>query len=763
MGVWSTKVEGGACMADRTEIRRALELLIDPAQTFELRGLPSGRGVICRGDDLDAAVEAACSLSDGTVYWNLNPIQPTAERASKKTVLSRRWFLIDVDTIRPKEVSATEAEKAKCGETAGAILEHLMGQGWPAPVMVDSGNGWHLLYRIDLPNDSLSQQILKAAIYALGERFDNEHAVVDRSTHDAPRISKLPGTMARKGPDLPDRPHRMARIQWEPEALDVVPVDMLQAIGRKVEAGNHANGYVNGHTSNGTPWSTRANDGPGLTGYVKSAVDRECCLVALAIPGNQGGEGRNNALNRAAFNLGTMADWPEMDSVVARSRLADAARNAGLAADPGCGEAGIIKTIESGWEAGRQQGRKRPEEQVRNRANGTAIDPKTPLIVWAKDIKPKKVEWLWPGRIPVGKMTTFAGHGGLGKTFVLCDIAARVTRGAEWPFCGGECAEQGKVLFISGEDDEDDTLVPRLIECEADLSKVAFLSPESHDHFSLAALELLSRVLDQMHGVKFVVIDPPTSYLDGVDDHKNAELRGLLTPLKRWAAEKRVAIVLNNHVNKATGKDVEAAARVMGSVAWVNAVRAAHLFVRGEEDNEKVIFAPIKINVGRFPMALSYRIASTREDLARVEWLAELDQTADETLQAKKKTRGASAVDWLTGLFSQKREWPSDELRQMAKECGVSKYALFESPEVKALPIKRDKRHTANGEQYWVWVARPGWPEMISESSESRNLAPEPVVKQEDTRSRSSNTGSESRDSSESRGDGLIDRLFKPF
>ncbi len=64
-----------------------------------------------------------------------------------------------------------------------------------------------------------------------------------------------------------------------------------------------------------------------------------------------------------------------------------------------------------------------------------AADAKTPtkLLIRASSVETRAVEWLWPGRVPLGKMTTFAGLGGLGKTFVLCDITARVTTGTAWP------------------------------------------------------------------------------------------------------------------------------------------------------------------------------------------------------------------------------------------------------------------------------------------------------------------------------------------
>jgi hypothetical protein len=198
-----------------------------PDGAHELRGLPSGRGRVVRGNGIDEAVEAALSLSDGSVYWCLNPIAEGAERANKKTVVARRWLLVDVDSVRPKDVSATESEKAKCGEVAVSIYMHLIDEGWPLPVVVDSGNGWHLLYRIDLPNDPLSAQIIKATTYALAAQFDDEFGTVDKATHDAPRISKLPGTMARKGPDIESRPHRLAKLSFVPDTIGVVSVDQL--------------------------------------------------------------------------------------------------------------------------------------------------------------------------------------------------------------------------------------------------------------------------------------------------------------------------------------------------------------------------------------------------------------------------------------------------------------------------------------------------------------------------------------------------------
>jgi hypothetical protein len=416
--------------------------------------------------------------------------------------------------------------------------------------------------------------------------------------------------------------------------------------------------------------------------------------LAMSVHGD-----RNNALNRAAFVLGTLSDWPEFDAAWARQALYTTARQIGLE------ESEIQQTIASGWEAGKAEPRSKPSQPGRN-----GRIPSGNLIIWAKDVKPRKVEWLWKRRIPRGKMTTFAGQTGVGKTFTICDIAARVSNGGEAPCGNGERFEQGKVLLISSEDEIDDTLVPRLMMLGADLSQIAFLSPESEEHFSLAALDLLNNIIDSMAGnVRLVAIDPPTSYLGNVDDHKNAELRGLLGPLKRWCSQQRSALIFNTHVNKAAG-NVEAASRVIGSVAWVAAVRAAHMFCEDFEQQGRCLFVPLKSNVGQKPSAIAYRIKPVVDDLATLEWLEEVDVTADEAINAiKRKNRGVCAVEWLTAKFRECREWKSDVLKQDAEEAGISKNALW-SPEVQALPIAKPKRFDIAGVPYYVWCAKEGWP-----------------------------------------------------
>ena len=520
--------------------------------------------------------------------------------------------------------------------------------------MIDSGNGWHLLYRIDLPNTKLAQQLVKAVLVELASRFDNDKAKVDRAVHNASRISKLPGTWARKGPHSDERPHRMALMLAYPNPVEVVTAEQMEAFIRKEEK------PLPPKPEKAATFRPSATNG-SLDKYVRRAIDLECYHVLAATPGPA--EGRNNALNKASHTLGGKAAWPEMDEQFARSELLKAALRSGL------GELESLKTIESGWTTGAARPMQRPEDtayrngtaHANGHVNGKPEIPTGGLIIWAKNVKVRKVEWLWPGRIPVGKQTTFAGQTGMGKTFAVCDIAARVTTGGEIPFGGGECFRQGKVLMISAEDDADDTIVPRFAELGGDLSRLAFLSPESEDQFSLAALELLSRSLDQMgDDVRMVAIDPPTSFLGSVDDHKNAELRGLLTPLRRWAIQRNVALIMVTHINKGAANNVDAMARVMGSAAWVQAVRAAHMFCADPDDKKRSLFMTLKVNNAKKPKGLSYQIEETKDDMAIIKWTGEVEMSADEAMNNKemKKPRSKDAKDWLIDMFTRRREWP---------------------------------------------------------------------------------------------------------
>src|SRR5262249_15567458 len=149
------------------------------------------------------------------------------ELTTDKDFLCRRWLLVDADPVRDAHVSATDAEKASAFETVQAIRAHLQGLGWPTPVLGDSGNGYHLLYRIDLPADDGG--LVRRILAALAKRFNSDVVRVDEKVFNPARILKTPGTFARKGDNVEDRPHRRA-ILLDVPILDAVPRELLDAL-----------------------------------------------------------------------------------------------------------------------------------------------------------------------------------------------------------------------------------------------------------------------------------------------------------------------------------------------------------------------------------------------------------------------------------------------------------------------------------------------------------------------------------------------------
>jgi hypothetical protein len=243
--------------ADRAEILRACQLLAEPGQVCELRALdavtPGWRRphtVAGYFDDPAKLAAAAAGIQARGVYMTLNPVQPALlARAHNRVkdcganealtgdadILARRWLPVDCDAVRPTGISATDAERDLALARARAIQEHLRELGWPDPLLADSGNGGHLLYRVDLPaaeraaspwDDGLVARVLRSLAFL----FDDEQSLVDQTVANPARIWKLYGTVVRKGDDTPERPHRLARLLEAPEILIPVSREQLEAL-----------------------------------------------------------------------------------------------------------------------------------------------------------------------------------------------------------------------------------------------------------------------------------------------------------------------------------------------------------------------------------------------------------------------------------------------------------------------------------------------------------------------------------------------------
>lgn len=213
---------------DLAHIREAVGRLCEPGSVYELRIPKTRRGTVSGYyNNLDRLAEDAARWSGQAagVYLTLNPVSPAllarsshrlTEYATHTTsdadVTKRLWLPIDLDAVRPAGISSTDEEHDAALKRAQLIAAWLTERGWPTPIVGDSGNGAHLLYRVDLPNDNAARALIEGCLKALALWFDDEHVKVDCTTFNAARIWKVYGTFAAKGDNLPERPHRLARF-----------------------------------------------------------------------------------------------------------------------------------------------------------------------------------------------------------------------------------------------------------------------------------------------------------------------------------------------------------------------------------------------------------------------------------------------------------------------------------------------------------------------------------------------------------------------
>lgn len=247
-------------------------------------------------------------------------------------------------------------------------------------------------------------------------------------------------------------------------------------------------------------------------------------------------------------------------------------------------------------------------------------------IVFRKisDVEERDVEWLWPNRIAVGKLTILAGDPGLGKSFLTMDIAARITRGDHFPdnaieggcFVYQERPKPADVILLSAEDDPSDTLRPRLRKNGAVLDRVSILEAKTvrgqRKMITMDDIPSIEEALKRTPNAKLIVIDPVGAYVGDADSHNDAEVRGLLHPLKDLAEKYRVAILLVAHLNKSSGgkggAGTKAIYRIMGSLGFIGTCRTGHTLTLDPNDKERKVFIPIKNNIGPLNYALGYRI-----------------------------------------------------------------------------------------------------------------------------------------------------------
>jgi hypothetical protein len=278
-------------------------------------------------------------------------------------------------------------------------------------------------------------------------------------------------------------------------------------------------------------------------------------------------------------------------------------------------------------------------------------------VVRLSTVAPRKVCWAWPKRVPRGKVTVTDGDPGLGKSTMLLNLCARVTRDGAMP--DGSEGAIGAVVVLSAEDDVEDTFQPRLVAAGANLDRVHALT-EMHGP-SGPRLPELPRDLDAIEGAVrdaaavLVIIDPLVAYLGAsVDSHRDQDVRRVLAALKALAERTGAAVVGVRHLNKAVATS-NPLYRGGGSIGIIGAARSGLLVAKDPDDPERRVLAVTKSNLSTCPAALAFRLVQRAEGVAAVEWLGETSHRADDLLATAAETRPtalAAALEFLQGALA---------------------------------------------------------------------------------------------------------------
>jgi hypothetical protein len=339
----------GTAAPTAEQVAAWLALFIGPDQVTELRALdvstPSYRrphtvAGYFDGEHLLDMAQAALQLGSQSsgVYFVLNGIDPDILARRKNRVdncgnkfalttdldiIARRWLLVDCDPKRKAGISANDAEKAAAKEMASTIHGVLTTEGWPSPIVADSGNGHHLSYPLAgvAPTDA---EPVRLALHGLGDRFDTEAVTVDRAVFNAARIVKLYGTPARKGDPTDDRPQRLSAVLEIPEWISALPnarpgvtLEQLQRVASWGGAKRPATAAVSTTATSPSSLILRAES------EAETILRRAARYLEKIDPGIQGQNGSRPAYRAAqilvnGFNLSPADAKPLMQSYSAR-------------------------------------------------------------------------------------------------------------------------------------------------------------------------------------------------------------------------------------------------------------------------------------------------------------------------------------------------------------------------------------------------------------------------------------------------------------
>lgn len=233
-------------MFDKNILHKWWQIFVGEGGLVEVRilGRCQYSGYFKSIDNLMSAIEPFSDMPDEQIYFTLNEINDACygrqqcERIIKSPkatttdsdIVRRRFVLMDFDPKRATGVNASNEEFELAHKKAQEVFRFLRERGFATPIICKSGNGFHATLKVDFPNNEETTETIKRFLQALGLLFSDDRVELDEKVFNAGRISKLYGTVAKKGANLPDRPWRMSEIVYVPEEIQTTPIEKFQEV-----------------------------------------------------------------------------------------------------------------------------------------------------------------------------------------------------------------------------------------------------------------------------------------------------------------------------------------------------------------------------------------------------------------------------------------------------------------------------------------------------------------------------------------------------
>lgn len=434
-------------------IADAFALLVERESLVEVRALFStqvaGLERVCRnqfylGSQADDLARDVAPIDHNPecigVYLVSNPIDPKlsdrncskwrkpfitkVSSSNSSHMLSRRWILVDCDSVRPPDTCATESERSAAFDLSRHVMTTLGVFGFGSPVIADSGNGCHLLYPVSMGADKASTQLVKEFLAELTTRCYSSGAIVDPVTFDSTRMIRLYGTRSRKGPSTAERPWRTTGIISPGECTEAVRQSNVVALKRSLEIWADQKSLLNRSGKSDPIQAART--------YIQKIPP------AVAGSGGHGSTYRVASLLVESFalsdadSLGLLQEWnagcvPPWSDYDLSHKISDARKKIDNS------RLGCLLSV-------------RVPDKI---SVSPTIDPSVRTVATVADLirMGKSLQWIWEGWIQRGALVCVAAEPGAGKTRFCADLTRRINSGECWPDGAASTLDKGSTVM----------------------------------------------------------------------------------------------------------------------------------------------------------------------------------------------------------------------------------------------------------------------------------------------------------------------------